>query len=392
MRRSLPMWCVLVLQACGPAERDANVVTVVDSAGVEVVVIEGEPTENSGWPLAGSPALQLGTQSDAGPESFFRITDVTLDARRVYVANMGTDELRVFDRTGRYVRTMGRHGFGPGEFTRLALVEVVGPDVLLTYSGGTDRYVLFDTAGQVRREFRTLEGIGGLAWPVAVFGDSQVVAAEGVAMSQLRQAGLVHDTVTLSLFATGGSRLRSLGRIPFGHRMVTNVGELIWVLSPALSPVTLMGAAGEYFCYTVAVTYQFQCLDTTGSLRRIVRWVRSPRPVTQHDVAEYKRTELEKTSPDRRTSVSEMLDAQVFPAQLPSFSRMLTSTGGDIWLEEFPEVGAEKSLWHVFQDGRTYAGSITMPSRFRLLFVSRDAIAGVWRDDMDAEFVRVYVR
>lgn len=391
-RTTLTPWCLLLLGACSSVEHDGNLVTVLDSADVEIVAIGGEPSENERWRLTESPALELGTQSDAGPESFFRITDVAVDERRVYVANMGTDELRVFDRTGRYLGHMGRGGFGPGEFRRLAVVEIVGPNAVLTYSGGTDRYILFDTAGKVQREFRTLEGIGGLAYPAAVFGDSQIVVAEGAAVSQVRQAGLVHDSLTLSLFAVGGARLRGLGRIPFGDRTVTRVGDRITVGAPVFSPMTLMGSSNGYLCYTLAVTYEFQCVDTQGVLKRIVRWARSPQPVTPQDEAEYKRTELEKASPEHRAAVSERLEAQPFATQYPSFSRMLTGAEGDIWLEEFPRLGDEQLMWHVFQRGRAYTGSVLMPSRFRLLFVSRDVIAGVWKDELDAEYVRVYER
>lgn len=392
MRRSLLTSCLLLLGACEAPLHDGNPVTVVDSAGVEVVLIEGEPRDHPQWTLTGSPALQLGTQSEAGPESLYRVMDVALDADMVYVANMGTDELRVFDRKGRFVRQMGRSGFGPGEFRRLAVVEILGPDAILTYSGGTDRYILFDTAGSVRRQFRTLEGIGGLAWPAAVLGDSLIVVAEGAAISQLHQTGIIHDSVTLSLFAMGGARVGGLGRIPFGDRTVTRVGDQISVGAPVFSSMTLMGASGGYFCFTVAVAYEFQCMDAGRAVKRIVRWARSTRPVTPQDVAEYKRTELEKARPDRRAGVSEMLEAQPFATQFPSFSRMLTSADGDIWLEEFPGLGADQSVWHVFQDARTYAGSVLVPPRFRLLFVSRDAIAGVWKDEMDVEYVRVYVR
>lgn len=391
-RGTCTMWWLLLLGACSPHERDANLVTVVDSAGVEIVVIEGDRREHKSWDLTGNPALELGTQSDAGPESFYRVTALALDDRRVYVANMGTDELRIFDRSGRYVRHMGRSGFGPGEFRRLAMVEVLGPDALLTYSGGTDRYILFDTAGAVRREFRTLEGIGGLAWPVAILGDSQIVVAEGAAISQLRQSGLIHDSATLSVFAMGGSRVRDVTRIPLFDRTVTRVGDRISVGSPVFSAMTLMGASNGLICYTLAVAYEFRCVDTAGVLKRIVRWARSPQPVTAQDVEAYNRAELEKAGPDRRAAASQMLETQIFATDFPAFSRMLTDAGGGIWLEEFPRQGEQQSLWHVFQDGRTYAGSVRMPPRFRLLFVSQDAIAGVWRDEMDAEYVRIYVR
>ena len=42
---------------------------------------------------------------------------------RIVVANGGSDELRIFDRSGTHVGTWGGQGEGPGEFTALGPVE-----------------------------------------------------------------------------------------------------------------------------------------------------------------------------------------------------------------------------------------------------------------------------
>ena len=59
---------------------------------------------------------RLGTAED-GPEAFGQIRAILVDRRaHVWVLDSKTQEIRVFDSTGGFVRTVGRSGSGPGEF------------------------------------------------------------------------------------------------------------------------------------------------------------------------------------------------------------------------------------------------------------------------------------
>ena len=60
--------------------------------------------------------LRLGRIEGSGPDIFADIDDLAVDADgRIYVADVGWREVRLFDRDGRFVRRLAPEGDGPGE-------------------------------------------------------------------------------------------------------------------------------------------------------------------------------------------------------------------------------------------------------------------------------------
>jgi len=89
------------------------------------IVKEGDVTvvKNPKEPLYQTPILELKEElSLGGPEAqgeyaFGQIADLVVDdAGSFYVLDGRSSHVKVFDASGRYVRTIGRAGQGPGEF------------------------------------------------------------------------------------------------------------------------------------------------------------------------------------------------------------------------------------------------------------------------------------
>jgi hypothetical protein len=67
-----------------------------------------------------TPDLTIGG-ADSGPASFTDVRSLAVDsAGRIYVLEGRAQQVRGFDSTGAFVRTMGRAGEGPGEFSGVA--------------------------------------------------------------------------------------------------------------------------------------------------------------------------------------------------------------------------------------------------------------------------------
>lgn len=87
----------------------------IDSLEVRTVISKPSPAR---WSL-GIPRLTIGDGA-AGPEyALFRTQAVKRHQDGRIVVSVGQAELRVYDAAGRYVRTLGRRGQGPGEFRQL---------------------------------------------------------------------------------------------------------------------------------------------------------------------------------------------------------------------------------------------------------------------------------
>ncbi|WP_419940323.1 6-bladed beta-propeller [Candidatus Palauibacter sp.] len=83
-----------------------------------IVVSNPVPGRGGGsdeWSLV--EELRLGQIDGTGPEVFGHVHDVAVDEKgHIYVLDVASKEVRVFDREGRHLRNMARDGEGPGEF------------------------------------------------------------------------------------------------------------------------------------------------------------------------------------------------------------------------------------------------------------------------------------
>jgi len=97
--------------------------------------------------------LGIGAAIDIGPDApelFSFILSLAVDEdEQTYVADYQANEIRVFDREGNFVRTIGRQGEGPGEFLRLAgIVWDRTSGVLWTVDIRSSRFSAFDAQGR----------------------------------------------------------------------------------------------------------------------------------------------------------------------------------------------------------------------------------------------------
>jgi len=110
--------------------------------------------------------LRIGTLEGSGPDLFGGIAALEVDdAGRIYVLESQAQELRVFDTSGEWVRTIGREGGGPGEF-RQAIGMAWAPDGnLWVVDPGNSRISVFDTTGAYVTMHRILGGYVMMPWP-----------------------------------------------------------------------------------------------------------------------------------------------------------------------------------------------------------------------------------
>lgn len=381
-RRLAPL--ALVLAACHPSDAGTRW-TVADSAGVEVVTNTGDaPT----WHLAEKPEVSLGTVNDEGPTEFYRVRDIALLADGAFVvANGGTDELRFFGADGRFRGDAGRHGNGPKEFSRLAMVEPYG-DSLLTYDGGNDRISVRTMDGTFVRSFR-LEWFRGLLSPELLLGARGVLATTGLPMTQLSHSGLTVDTFLVSHYDLEGGLVDSILHLPYMERFVHVDGDIHTTLGVPFTGYGHSAATPGGFCYTYGTSPSIDCFDLDGHLGRVIHASIPTRPVTDADISRYWDDELAEAQGRMVEILKRSRDWMIFPEAFPAFSSLLSDDRDRVWAEIYPLPHTDERRWLIFEDGRA-VGEVRVPGSLRVMAVRGDRLAGVWTDDMGVEFVRIY--
>ncbi|HUG27925.1 MAG TPA: 6-bladed beta-propeller, partial [Gemmatimonadales bacterium] len=118
-----------LLLACGGSEGPEWAGTIDTLPGGRVVVTnpaEGVWGGEARWEVV--EELRIGSADGDGPELFGRLGMLAEDAgERIWVFESVEQQFKVFDRTGRFIRTVGRQGGGPGEMQRATGVAVM-PD------------------------------------------------------------------------------------------------------------------------------------------------------------------------------------------------------------------------------------------------------------------------
>src|SRR5690606_32614908 len=111
-----------------------------------------------GLPLAAQAQRRIPTTevvSFGGADSdLYRVTDVVrTDNGHFVVASTRPVAVKLYDRTGRLQRPLGRSGSGPGEYgNSVSLAHWVG-DSVLVFSHGTRRWLLFALDGTLVRQW-----------------------------------------------------------------------------------------------------------------------------------------------------------------------------------------------------------------------------------------------
>ncbi len=110
--------------------------------------------------------LRIGTLEGSGPDLFGRISALEVDeSGRLYVFESQAQELRVFEASGSFVRTIGREGGGPGEFKEVIGLAWAPDGNLWVIDPGNVRISVFDTAGTYVTMKRILGGYVMMPWP-----------------------------------------------------------------------------------------------------------------------------------------------------------------------------------------------------------------------------------
>ena len=391
------------LTACGgdlrddaPAPAEA---TVRDSAGIRIV--ENANGSLPRWTLAAEPLLSIGALDGAEAETLYQVNDIERLADGSWlISNGGTEEVRVFDASGAYLRTMGRRGEGPGEFVSLSRIFVLEGDSVAAYDSRQRRITVFDPAGEVARDFRfeplpdgNVTPFGHLAsgeWGVRRSGGSY--STGGTGRGRAERANEWH-----AVAASADASPEVFAELLDQASWVVQSDNFVSVRFIPFAPSNGMEAAGDRFVGGVTEHAELRLWDANGV--EVERWrILEPlRPVTDEDwngVRERERAQVEaddQSLPDGWLDAAEQFWTQVErPEAWPAWSQVRPSRDGEVWLSDYILQVEEPWRWRVFDASGTLVREVETPGGFRVHWIGDGLVAGVEEDEFEVEYLRVY--
>jgi hypothetical protein len=377
---------VALLEACGGSSGADERWTVTDSAGIRIV--QSDVTDLPILPEL-ELVLSLGTVGAGGPEEFYQISDIELlDSTHIAVADRGSEEVRIFRLDGTFVMSFGGAGHGPREFRGLSLVQGVA-DSIFTYDSGNGRIAVRTESGEFVRSYR-LEWFGGLVFPVEIGQDGSALAVTARHMTELQGVGRVVDESLVSAYDAEGALVDSLRRVPHNERFVRQAGDRrTTVGAPFTAEASLMRSRSG-FCHVFGPAHEVRCYGRNGELEEIWRLSLPPRPVTEADIDAYWSTLWEETEGPYRETMLRIRDAITFPETMPAFSAALLDDDSAVWVRSYEPTSSQEVTWWLFDSEGRVTSQLETPTGLEIMDVASGLIAGVWRDELGVEHVRVY--
>lgn len=354
---------IALATACGPAD-------------------EGSPAAVTlhvpGWRMEHAAAVG---GPDAGEnEMLFTAGEVAEDPEgRFYVLNFGDRRIQVFDSAGTFLRTVGRKGKGPGEFTSPMGVAAVGSDGLwlletvpariMRFRRSTGEFVdnLPIEAKQLipSRMAVTREGRVAMEFQTMLQSTRDVTSRSFVAWVDTLDGRLApaveFDSATL---------LRDNRPTPTGTRSV--VGDPPFAPKPVWSPDrrggVLYGDGAEFVLFRAAPgAAPSVAFRATGTAAR----------VTAADRERFLNSKYGKLFKDYQ-----------FPERKPFFGGVAVDSAGLVWVNRPREGGGQ--TWEVRRSGGEKLGELRVPTGSRVLAITDHSVYVLSRDDLDVETLHRY--
>ena len=393
-----------------------------------IVKQAGRPVYPNGGSLV--PELSIGVVEGPQEYMFGNVRDVLeLRGGSILVVDAQSFAIRQYDAKGTYVRTLGRRGQGPGEYTRLGMVGELPDGRILVVDGGSVRVNVYsrdgesvDTwkfgfaGGNVASSRITVDTTGTAVATVYAFGGG---IAEGGRLLRFAPDGRIVDTIPAPVFAysppnasasTGRSSASAVIPLfpvtrwawsPLGY-MVTGVSDryAIELRIPARggSSPTVVIPALRYR----GPTRPWRPGDPVVSIRRTVP------PVSVSD----EQRSAERASVEailRNIDPSWRYSGPDIPHVKPPYKDLRIGEDGTIWVHvsmpgerympDPPPAGApvvgpvlprwrEPAAYDVFEPDGQYVGRVSRAANVTMLRMTRDRVWGTLRDDDGVEVVK----
>jgi hypothetical protein len=293
---------------------------------------------------------------ESGPGAIYKPGQFAIDGQnRVLIFESGDGVIKVFGEDGRFLKTVGRKGQGPGEFVQAYFLGFCPDGRLLVADFQNRRTSFFGPEGDFLNSYQWTKSI---SIPLLVLEDSYVVQ-EG-----LFEAG--RSRLFVKTYDFAGTEVRSWGEFRYTETKSLVRGEAAITVSVPHSPSSVLTGDPTlrriYHCLNDA--YLIEVYDADG---RIIRKIDRPYellPVTEADRADY----LARTGGSPQ--VKEIYKDMPWPKVKTVTDRMICDDRGFLWVatnETKLEAGLKLTAYDVFDPEGRYDARVWLdfnPARF----------------------------
>ena len=246
-----------------------NKIIVKNIDGVQVIFNPKNPVYIEGIPNK----LTLKEELTIGGENkeeyiFSRIIDIAVDdMERIYAADAREGHIKIFDKNGNYIKTIGKKGKGPGEFYFIFSLQITPKNELVVYDIGNRRVSFFNLNGEFIKSVSS-----GKVWALRCKIDSKgnFVVTEGVSDPK-------NSRYELKKFDSNFNLIKVMGQSPYPSPDAFNPFMPFdqWVLTE-----------NDYIFYAYPENYEIKIFDPSCKLIKKIVKEYEPVEITEEEKKE----------------------------------------------------------------------------------------------------------
>lgn len=387
-----------------------------DSAGIPIITARTPlwgPGE--GWTVSDEPLVQIGALAGAAEHQLHGVVGtVRLSDGDIVIGEWTSGELRCYDGDGELVWRTAGEGEGPGEHAFLSFVGTIPGDSVVTFDHGLLRAQVFAPGGEAARTIRVdVPGPGFGPGDIIGISERHLVLTFADQRGEAPPPGVARwPGIAIMALSLDDGRMRTVTDLPgpevYMFREGGQVGNYIYTFGKG--PRYAVSGGRLALVDTERFSVRSIALDD-GSATWILRRDEPALEVTGEHVEAY--AELAASLIRGREGMPEgaveavKRNARQGPmaSTLPVLHSLHLDAVGNLWVEPYSLPGADISPFQVYSPDGTWLGTLAMPSGISFeaapglrngtgpqsgFEIGDDYILGVWRDELDVEYVRLY--
>lgn len=325
-----------------------------------------------------APDLTIGVLDGADPYVFAGLGSIqALADGSTAAANWSPPEIRIFDASGRHLRSLGRQGSGPGEWVQLVKLFRLGADSLATWDVVQGRGPIYAIDGGYGRQVSAPTD-GRRVGVAGTFSDGTLL----ILASSFERDPDVTVLRAVYLHADGTGRvLDSIGAVPQTEMVL--IPEIGYWTNRTFSAHGI-GAAGPESVWMVdGSSPRLRQVDRTGAPISETTWDPGDRRVTRREI-DLHWEQYEARGEDWVASAQRRRHLPV-EEEFPATGRLLVDADGLVWVQVNTRPSQPAERWLVADATGRLIARVEAPEGFSLRDAAAGSAYGVGRDEWDVE-------
>lgn len=340
-RTLVSMVSALLLSGCAGASDGAAATTVRDSSGVTIVQNDLRQA-TAACSIDSAPRVSIGIEEGEEPYMLAHLGGaIRLSDGRIVLANCQTHEIRYFDSTGTWIRSSGRQGQGPGEFSEPFYIQPLRGDTIYVGDFRPFQYLVFDEKGDWVKSVKPDPMEFNSPRSMNILADGRLF--NGRENTFEKRENFAPRTMTMELYDAGGKLTDTVATLENGRYGKLDDDPQSMFIYPIFESFAQARARGDRIIvgHASKPELRVQRADAGLPLDRIIRWDVGPRSIASADIEAFKAAQIAQNknlSAELRPRFLDPLISQKRPVadSFPAFGQLMLSSDSAIWIREYP--------------------------------------------------------